>query len=440
MALSAAFLGGAPHAAYAYTPENHELSVRQGAQQYQSDHASGIGETTLKAIIEGVLEPDGPSLSSSDLLDVSSLGSNLYTGLHMFTPSNLQMFKQRFEGNSYGNKRGVLTERIAAQSFHGSPAPTRAEYTDSEEDQRMKRQALPVPAAELLPNRFPLDVYAYDSNQDLRNRMLLNASQFLCVSLAHRDDAHSARKLGNLLHMVGDTYSASHVQRSSPEGAADSDHCGTEKIQWHFSMDLISWKQHRPADKENADWRFRCLARHTSNLMKLWVDGRAAVREASAPPDKLARANEHVATTLRTLCDRVLREDADVLRQPAGGAAAGYSITSGTDGWEYLKFWKWKRKKYFWEIKPEDTPIQPVGLTGPEEAKAFYEKVNDELKAQGGPKHFGYLPREVGDLCLAIKPHHPLPAALQCTRQEIDWAMRGAREVETLWIPARSPM
>lgn len=257
--------------------------------------------------------------------------------------------------------------------------------------------------------------------------MLLNASQFLCVSFAHKDNPQSARKFGNMLHMIGDTYSASHVQRSEPEGSADN--CGTEKIEWHFSMDLVSWKLHEVADKEHKDWRFRCLVKHTSDLMKLWVDGREAVQKETDRAAKLEIANEKVGQTVRLLCDNIFREDPEVLRRPAGGAAAGYSIASGTDRW---KFWEYFKKR------PEDIPIQPVGLTGPEEAIAYRKMVNDNLKEKDGPAHYWYPPRDAGDFCKDLDRQDQLPSALQCTQQEIDWAMSGSNEVGTLWIPART--
>ena len=69
--------------------------------------------------------------------------------------------------------------------------------------------------------------------------------------------------------------------------------------------------------------------------------------------------------------------------------------------------------------------------------QAFYKKVNDELKDKGSPMHLEYLSREVGNFC-AVLESNSLPPALQCTVREIKWAARGAKEVETLWIPARS--
>jgi hypothetical protein len=402
--LAATLLAGVSLVASAYTPDNHERSVKKGARQCSIDHSTRIDSDDLEAMIEGVIEPD------------------------LFSPSHLQMVHQRFEPNSYGKQRGVATDRIAAQSYHGSPSPTRPVYTDTEDDRRKKSRTIPVPAAGLMPNRLDLEVYSYDTNEAVRNKMLLNASQFLCVSFAHKENAQSARKFGNMLHMVGDTYSASHVQRSEPVGSADN--CGTEKIEWHFSMDLVSWKLHSAADKNHRDWRFRCLVRHASDLMKLWVDGSEAVRRETDKVAKLERANEHVEHSIRLLCNSVFREDPEVLRRPAGGAAAGYSIASGTDNWEFIRTLFTKR--------PKDKPIQPVGLTGPEEASAFRKKVNDKLKARSGPAHFWYPSRDMGDLCEALDQQEQLPAILQCTTQEINWAMQGSREVETMWIPART--
>ena len=226
-ALTALLFFGAIGVASAYTKNNHERSVKAAAERCNADHETTIGRADIKGMIEGVLEPDA------------------------WSPALFQMVVQRFELGAYGTQRDVSMTRIAAQSFHGCPSPTRPVYSDSDEDREWKKTTSPTPSSELLPDRLELDVYAYDTNQGVRNRMLVNASQWLCVSLAHRDDAQSARKFGNLLHMIGDTYSASHVQRSEP--AESPDDCGTERIEWHFSMDLISWKLHKPADEERRD-------------------------------------------------------------------------------------------------------------------------------------------------------------------------------------------
>lgn len=388
-----------PVAAKAYTPDNHERSIIAGAKLCESRHDRTITTADLQNMIEGVLEPDAKS------------------------PSSLQMFKQRFEPGSYGKQRNIVTIRIAAQSLHGSPNPTRPVYGKSKADRAAFKKTIRVPASELIADRFELDVYSYDTNRSVRNKLLIHASQFLCVSFAHRDDAQAARKFGNMLHMIGDTYSASHVQRSAPRGAGTK--CGTEKIEWHFSMDLVSWKQHRSADKNNTDWRFRCLVEHTSDLMKMWLQGRKAVRRQRSRTARLNRANRETRRTLKLLCNRVLREDAAVLAKPSGGAPAGYSSASGTDNWKIFS------------KKPRDRAIQPVGLTGRDEAHAFYESVNERLKQRGGPARFSYPSRDMADLCRGLAGSGPLPAPLQCTQQEIDWAMQGSDRIRTMWLPPR---
>lgn len=393
----------APEAA-TYTGKNHERSVREAAAICKAEHATAISDAALAAIIRGAREPDDPSLA---LLEIGA---------------------QRIEPGARGKRRSINAIRIAEQSFHGSPNPTRDPYTDSTEERELKQQAIPTPEAELLPNRFGLDVYSYDTNEAVRNKLLLNASQLLCVSLAHGDDWHSARKLGSLLHMVGDTYSASHVQRSEPEGSPDN--CGTEKIEWHFSMDLVVWKEHAPADREHRDWRFGCLVDHAAELMRMWVPARKAVHQAPDAASKLARANEAVAQAVDYLCGNVFREDPEVLRRPAGGAAAGYSIASGTDNWATLFT--------FWRKRPKDRPIQPVGLTGQGEAQAFVARVNQDLKRRGRPPYFVYPSRASGDFCEDIGRRNRLPEALRCTRQEIEWAMDESGEVDELVIPPRS--
>ena len=400
-AIPALALGG--HDVAAYTPENHERSVREAADLCRDEHAIAFSDAELDPIIHGVREPDEPSLFLAEIA------------------------AQRIEPGARGKKREINAVRIAEQSFHGSPNPTRAPYTTSPEDQALQRQAIPTPAQELLPDRFELDVHSYDTNQAMRNKLLINASQLLCVSLAHRDPRVSSRKLGNLLHMVGDTYSASHVQRSAPEGSHGR--CGTEKIEWHFSMDLVVWKQHAPADEEHEDWRFACLVEHAAELMRMWRLSRETVHATRDADSKLARSNEAITQASSYLCENVLREDPEVLARPAGGAAAGYSIASGTDNWERIFM--------FWRPQPEDRPIQPVGLTGPEEARDFVAGVNRELESWDRPPWFSYPARSDADLCEGIRRREALPDALRCTLEEIGWAMEGSSPVDLLVIPPR---
>lgn len=137
-------------------------------------------------------------------------------------------------------------------------------------------------------------------------------------------------------------------------------------------------------------------------------------------------ANEYIRKNMILLCGNILREDSDVLRRPAGGPAAGFSVTSGTDNWELFR----KRKP--------DMAIQPVGLTGIEEAKTFKKTVNDRLRNKGSEVRFWYPSRNMRDLCRGILNSGPLPEPLKCTSQEIDWAMQDSDKVRTMWIPERT--
>lgn len=387
--------------ASAYTRHVHERSIVESAQICQKKYGMAVNSTTLAAIVEGVKEPDA------------------------FAISTLEIFKQRVEPNSYGRQRSITTVRIAAQSIHGSPNPTRKIHNGSPQDQSALQKSIRRADSSLLKNRVNIEVYAYDTNQGLRNKMLINASQFLCVSMAHKEADQSARKLGNLLHMVGDTYSASHVQRAAPIGSPPE--CGTEKIEWHFSMDLVSWKRHVLADRNDKDWRFECATQHGAELMNLWSAGREAVAALKSTTEKRAVANREIRKSLRLLCSKVFRADKNVLRQPAGGASAQYSSASGTDNWRALR------------AKRPDLAIQPVGLTSVEEAEEFYRSVADKLKRDGHAVEFSYPSRSMPDLCRSIMGKEPLHVALQCTREEIELAVTGSKRVSTMWIPSRMP-
>jgi hypothetical protein len=385
--------------AHSYTRDIHRKSVVDGAQLCVTKFGVPLPPTTLAAMIDGVLEPDQISASA------------------------VQILKQRIEPGSYGKQRKISPKRIAAQFLHGSPNPTRPIYRDNAKDTDSLNGVTRLPEKELLSNRFPVEIYSYDTNKDLRNRMLIAASQYLCVSLAHVEKTQAGRALGNLLHMIGDTYSASHVQRQPPEGSPPR--CGTEKIEWHFSMDLVSWKQHAPADKNAGDWRFRCLVHHIAKIMDFWANARENVNPVKEADAKRRRIDWHVRRSLKYLCNAVLREDKSTLNKPTGGAPAGYSSASGTDNWN-----PFSRHR-------EDLAIQPEGLTSKAEAEAFYDRIAKMLKSQGGAAEFSYPSRDMEDLCKRVQVYTQLPAALACTPNEIEWAMTANKRVQSMWLPSR---
>jgi hypothetical protein len=161
----------------------------------------------------------------------------------------------------------------------------------------------------------------------------------------------------------------------------------------------------------------------------MWASARAEARAASDVATRLEKANGAVGRVVGYLCDRVFREDPEVLRRPAGGAAAYYSIASGSDNWASVFA--------FWRERPPDRPIQPVGLTGPDEALAFVAWVNRELVRQGRPPYFTYPSRDAGDFCAGAGRPGALHPALRCTAEEIEAAMGASPRVEGLTIPPR---
>lgn len=390
-------LAGTP--ANAYTRDNHEKSILDGLEICKATHGLAFDQTIVDHMIEGAREPDA------------------------FGFSTTQMMIQRVEPNSYGKQRNISLLRIAAQSLHGSPNPTRKIYSDSSADQAALKQVIRLPENRLLKDRLDVEIFSYDTNQGLRNKILINASQFLCVSMAHKDELQGARKFGNFLHMISDTYSASHAQRTDPSTSTGK--CRAARIEWYYSMDLVSWKQHRPADIENGDWRFRCLTQVTSELMHLWAAGRKAAEKAAANSQKRKTISREVTKTLTYLCRNVLRQKASLLLMPTGGANKSYSSASGTDNWRFLSG------------QLPDLAIQPAGLTSAKEAKDFYKSIQTRLKKAGGKAEYSYPSRDMPDLCANLLGGRAIHRSLQCTNQEIEWATMGSERVETMWLPAR---
>jgi len=118
----------------AYTVDNHRKSVVAGAAHCERQRELSLPISVLNGMIAGVLEPA------------------------QITPSTLQMVLQRIEPRSRGRQRRVSFERIAAQSLHGSPNPTRTVYSNSASDHVTLQETIGRNLAEMSPDRYDIDV------------------------------------------------------------------------------------------------------------------------------------------------------------------------------------------------------------------------------------------------------------------------------------------
>jgi len=352
-------------------PPNHETSVLDAcARAARSD---GLAMPCVEQdVVAGVREPD-------------ILGAPL------------EMMVQRVFGRE-GTRRNVSWDRVAIQHFHGSPLPLivrSAAQAQSEGFVPIDFAAtLPLAVRPELGPSARSDLWATVTMGQLRNKMLSQAAAWVCVGLAHSDPAQRWRKLGNLAHMVGDTFSAAHALRSET---------GDGELLLSYSMDVVWWAQHVVGDEVNDDARFAALVAHLTDLVQLYTGAMAALSTfpGETKDELLPALNEQAKPIYDYLCERTWKMGPDTLARPAGGATKEWSSA--------LKFGK---------------SMLPAGLTS---AAAYRSYVAEAARRTPG---FFYPHTDAGDYCGNERQ------ALDCNWElEVEPARKNAENTRTMLVP-----
>lgn len=272
------------------TEGNHERSVR--------GVCSVAPSCVMSALIKGVREPD-----TQDLIP-------------------WEMGLQRVFSLD-GRTRDVSAKRARIQHIHGNPLPTRV----MRRKQALKRgyqlidfhATIPQRAQRFIGPNSRDDLWSNVTMGQLRNKLLAQSASWLCIGAAHPNRHQRWRKFGNLAHMIGDTFSASHTLR-----LAITDH----PMIMSYSMDTVMWKQHVVGDADHSDFRFIVLQRELKKLAPLYE--RAAQSVSSLPlstsPDQiLAVINRSLEPIYDQLCEHVWVMDSETLSRPAGGSTRDWS-------------------------------------------------------------------------------------------------------------------
>lgn len=200
--------------------------------------------------------------------------------------------------------------RSAIQPYHGSPpqlvmvdglAKTQLGAAAAVTGAGISVLARPTDANNALVNP-PLA--ASIDNMQWRTNIVARIAHLAAVSALLPSPLAAAAKIGAAFHILGDTYSASHVQRADDVAAVASSALGGtisagEKyvntaaacsaalgVQQAFSMDVVRWMKHFAADVDKSKTAhgarlFRCLQLHIEEVLLAWMTVRA---EGSAAP------------------------------------------------------------------------------------------------------------------------------------------------------------
>lgn len=343
---------------------NHELSV--------SGVCAVAASCIEKAIIKGVREPDKQDLVPWEM------------GMQRLFSRDDQV-------------RTVSSARALIQHIHGNPLPMKIKASAKAKQKGyptiMLTEALPSQLKDEIGKSSRNDLWARVTMRQLRNKILAQASSWLCIGVAHPDPQQRWRKFGNLAHMIGDTYSASHTLRSP---------AGQHALLMSFSMDTVMWKKHVVGDANNTDFRFKALKNELETLAKLYESASSIVDHASRSSEEEFMTSVHQALNplFDHLCEHTLSMDDATLDRAAGGSTKEWSASMNSG-----------------------LAMLPSGLSSESEFENYIKK----LKKKEGS--FFYPSRSSPDFCKSR-------VVLRCDwEREVKLALENSSRVEGMFVP-----
>lgn len=346
------------------TPDNHEYSVLQACQQ--------IPDCSMSGVMEGVREPD------------------------VQDPIPWQMGFQRVFAKD-DQLRSVSSKRARIQHIHANPLPLEQISYEKALQQNYPlldfHQTIPGSWKNDIGQSSRNDIWARVSMGQLRNKMLAQTASWFCTGIVHPENEQKWRKFGNIGHMVGDSYSASHTFREE----SDPKH-----LLMSYSMDTVMWKQHVVGDVERNDFRFKSLEVELTELGKLYQQAIEKVNtiDNTNTDELLSVLHEAQNPFFDRLCSNVWYMDDTTYNRPAGGSSKKWSASSH-----------------------QEMSILPSGWTLKENVEQYIAllKIDD-------PDYF-YPSQTALDFCKDR-------TVLQCSwNDEIEPALQRNPSIETMFVP-----
>lgn len=280
---------------------------------------------------------------------------------------------------SHKTHRSMVAGRTSVQQTHGNSLPLRKVVGNQ------KPATVPLHDNAGVKNSRK-DLYSYSSGEQVRNKILAQSSQYFCGAIHHPLSKVGGLYAGVGFHMLGDTYSRSHVARKKGKGKSKKERCAANEISWIYSMDTVLWRRHILGDVGWYTWEFDCLRRMSSRILNVLLAARKAAKKKST--DIQAVANTAQLKIARILCTEGLRMSGEVLRGPAGGAPAYWSSSRRTP-------------------RPSSTfskalavaagytheKVAPMGLTSDANFKDMVKTIDQDVTSANIGPHFWYPPR-----------------------------------------------
>jgi len=321
--------------------------VRQGGATVAKD-------VILTMLLAGVREPD----------ELSCPGDTFERGTMNHAVLKMALGERHFN---------VSLCRTAVQVYHASPLPLvdRKDLADSpqESGKNNKHEAS--------------DLFSVMTFRQWRTHMLQVMSTEFAYAITMPDLAEGAKRMGNLFHTLGDTFSASHVVRAS--GSI----CDDLSIKLPMSMDVMNFVAHPLADMQTGDMLFSCSRSYTQAGIRLWAEARKArVTDARA-------ANRWVSRLVSEVLCPALPIASRRLDWPAGGANTRYSadlgkpllpngMASEADSKRIIAGWAAGMAAHRAQETPEDQRAFPRRLVVPGRSE---DACADPTLAHVAPKH-----------------------------------------------------
>lgn len=386
----------------AYAPGVHKDGIQKAWDEIMADPVQANnfplqGENgLLLQMLEGVAEPDniacpgdifmpGTMLSSTaaSAMDTKALTATYHaaswTGAMLSgTP---QLTDTRVAHDAFVQKYKVAMSpcRKASQVYHGSPLPLVW-------DEGMRDPVSQTNGAAVMNYR------------QWRNGIVQVMSHQFLHAILTPDIYDGARKLGNAMHTLSDTFSDSHVKRFNSAASLDpldnrfdgireacspeSEACECAFVYMALSMDVSNMVYHVPPDY-NKDWMWECSVKFEVASIERWAKARLDLNE------RTYNRLEHANTYAKDFIDQVLcpslqflphQDGNNMPDMPAGGAPAEYS----------------------WE----EAGVYPSAVINPSDASEIVRKWNNELAADRSKDenpavypHEIYLSEQSVDVC-----------------------------------------
>jgi len=208
--------------------------------------------------------------------------------------------------------------RIAGQKYHGSPLPL-----VTKDQLKLDPIANGYKGDDNLRN----DLYSVHNFRQWRTSLVQTMSKQFLYATALADTSESARRLGNLFHLLSDTFSQSHVNRkAAAEGAkASQEVCESLTVTRPISMDVVNWLHHVKADSAK-DIYWDCATLYGKVALTVWAGARLE------KVDTAASANKWIDKFVKEVACPALSIDASNFDKPVSGADAYWGSDSVIDG------------------------------------------------------------------------------------------------------------